>query len=97
MKPLPVLLDKMLAESTIKNAYKVQRQDPLGDNVLHFGYTMSMEAKNSKPLEHIEKIVVPENIAQTVSEQVVASEEIAIQLAADQPLSNDDVNKLLNS
>jgi hypothetical protein len=85
-----------LAASSIKNAYKVQRHDPLGDNVLHFSYTMSMEAKNSNQQEHIEKIIVPENIAQTVTEQVGAQEEIAIP-TADQPLSNEDVNKLLNS
>lgn len=88
-----------LAHSSIKSPYKIMRHDPFGDNVLHLNQVMSMEAKSAgQPT--LGDTTIPEGKIAVADIPVVAQQEIVsepVSVSSEPaPLSNDDVNKLLN-
>lgn len=81
-----------------KNIHKIKRHDPLGDNVIHLNQAeRPIAAPNQNiAVENVApEIVAPEQAptsAEPAPEQIVAAQAAA----ADTPLSNDDIDKLLN-
>lgn len=80
-----------------QNVYKIKRHDPLGDNVIHLNQAV-------RPIITQNQIItvdnaVAEKAVQEQAENTEVSEEqtaVASQAAAEAPLSNDDIDKLLN-
>ncbi len=107
-----------LSKSKIRNVYKVERHDPMADNVIHLKQVLGGDIKDEEPVampavEKIaaaEKILTQEEIKEPevviISEAVVAPAEVkneeptpaetAAKPDGDAPLSNDDVDRLLN-
>lgn len=97
-----------LAQSKIKNVYKVKRHDPLGDNVIHLNQVIKEEpvVENEPQIQVAPALVIeqiaelateepqPEAIMEIAVEPEVESPPVAVEAA---PLSNDDIDKLLNS
>jgi hypothetical protein len=92
-----------LSHSKIKNIYKIERHNPLGDNVIQLNQVIgalggddreNISPENRPQTEEAAKIAaLPE---QSVAEKAVEmSPPPAAQESA--PLSNDDIDKLLNS
>ncbi len=79
-----------LSQCKIKKIYKVERHDPLGYNVIHFNNVMQMAAKTD-----VKDNLAPSKQDAVVSQAIEQSPPPAATEAA--PLSNDDVDKLLNS
>lgn len=105
-----------LSKSKIRNAYKVERHDPMADNVIHLKQVLGGDIQDEepivKPVEKIaeaakvlpqEKITEPEpvsNEAVAVAAEVEKEQAEPVETAAktdgDVPLSNDEVDRLLN-
>jgi hypothetical protein len=82
-----------------KNVYKIKRHDPLGDNVIQLNQALH------PTLNQNQSVVVENSVTETVApaqapspeptqEQVADASQAAA--AAETPLSNDDIDKLLN-
>lgn len=89
-----------------KNVYKIKRHDPLGDNVIQLNQSIRpVTTQNQNVLQNIVvENEAPGTIAPVQAEAAENSEPSADQIAAasqaaassDAPLSNDDIDKLLN-
>lgn len=99
-----------LARSKIKNAYKIERHDPLGCNVIHLSQVISQQVPPSEELvpdDHSKIQEQPQEIVESVvadAEPVATPESTAVVQETESPpasgepaaLSNDDIDKLLN-
>lgn len=90
-----------LSISKKRNVYKIQRHDPLGDNVLHLNQVMNSGLSENNARENIavENNIAPPAQAQkpeVAPEQIVDAPVAAAAAAEAAPLSNDDIDKLLN-
>lgn len=91
-----------------KSVYKIKRHDPLGDNVIHLNYAMRpISAQNQNVIHNVavENVTAeaappvpaaPEANPEPSKEQVAEASQAAAATAAETPLSNDDIDKLLN-
>lgn len=90
-----------LSHSKIKNIYKIERHNPLGDNVIQFNQVVgelgddqeNIAYENKMQTEDAAKITALPEIPEI--EKTVEMTQPAVQESA--PLSNDDIDKLLNS
>lgn len=93
-----------LAVSKNKNVYKIERHNPLGDNVIHLKQVMKMFSSEGGDMEEnfagsvIQQQDVPVPITIPVAEEAIPEpiEKPAAAPMEDAPLSNDDIDKLLN-
>ncbi|MEK6745992.1 MAG: hypothetical protein AABY33_03060 [Pseudomonadota bacterium] len=80
-----------------QNVYKIKRHDPLGDNVIHLNQAV-LPIITQNQIIAVDNVVT-EKAMQEPAENTEVSEEqtaAASQAAAETPLSNDDIDKLLN-
>ena len=89
-----------LSISKKRNVYKIQRHDPLGDNVIHLNQVMNSGSSENIAVENnIVPAAAPaqaQQPAEAAPEQIVDAPVAAAAAAEAAPLSNDDIDKLLN-
>ncbi len=102
-----------LSASKIKNIYKIERHDPLADNVIHLNQVINPMAAVSTKVESapVENIQPQQHESTTHVAEAKASAEVPVETKPveavapapvhaapkeDAPLSNDDIDKLLN-
>ncbi len=102
-----------LSQSKVKNVYKIERHDPMSDNVIHLQQVMAASFPENKPANEHKEIVIENQIEQlpeqdfsvapvvedvVIEASTVESEPVLASppAASDAPLSNDDVDRLLN-
>mgnify|MGYP003392965386 CR=1 FL=1 len=82
-----------------KNVYKIKRHDPLGDNVIHLNQAVRPIAVQNHNIAVDNMVVentIPVQEAAAITEVSEEQTAAASQAAAETPLSNDDIDKLLN-
>ncbi len=102
-----------LAASKIKNVYKIERHDPLADNVIHLNQVINPMAAVSAATEsalvdniqpqqhestpHIAEVKDSTEVpVETKPTEAAAPAPVETTPKEDAPLSNDDIDKLLN-
>lgn len=95
-----------LQKSSIAKAYKIERHNPLADNVLHLSVIRQLQGINDEDIidSHVSEILqeTPAHHAHAPVSDIVKAiaehdEKVEEALADPAPLSNEDVDKLLNS
>ncbi len=93
-----------LSSSKNRNVYKIQRHDPLGDNVIHLSQVMNKVSTENIVVENNFETIAhsqgqgSEPVMKSAPEEIVTPEVASAAPASTEaaPLSNDDIDKLLN-